>query len=104
MPTATLPDVEIDVDIESMINGTFEELDCCSRHKDKVPCGGPIAGYQEFHTCNQGWLCKNHWENAMKLYPSWRSRVESTGTIACALCLNRFNNINSFIRLTKVPE
>ncbi|QSM01095.1 hypothetical protein SEA_NANOSMITE_50 [Mycobacterium phage Nanosmite] len=104
MATATLPDVEIDSDIESMINGAFEELDCCSQRKHELACGGPIAGHQEFHTCVQGWLCKNHWEHAMKLYPVWRATVEETGTIACALCLGRFNTIKSYIRLTKVPE
>ncbi|ASR75898.1 hypothetical protein J4U02_gp051 [Mycobacterium phage Aziz] len=104
MATATLPDVEIDVDVESMINGAFEELECCSHRKEKIPCGGPIAGYQEFHTCIQGWLCKNHWDHGMELYPIWRKKIEDTGEIGCALCLNRFKNIKSFIRLTKVPE
>ncbi|QNJ56856.1 hypothetical protein SEA_REINDEER_46 [Mycobacterium phage Reindeer] len=96
--------MEVDSDIESMINGAFDELDCCSHRKEDMPCGGPIAGYQEFHTCVQGWLCKNHWENALKLYAVWLSKVNETGGIGCALCLGRFNTIKSYIRLTKVPE
>ncbi|AER26181.1 hypothetical protein SSEA_SKINNY_45 [Mycobacterium phage Skinny] len=104
MATATLNDVEIDSDIESLVDSAFEELDCCSMRKGVVPCGGPIAGFQEYHTCVQGWMCKNHWEYALKLYATWRAKVEDTGQIQCAMCLGRFTTIKSFIRLTKVPE
>lgn len=102
MPTLT--ETELDADIESAVEGAFEELDCCSvRGREFKPCGGPIAGYQEFHTCVQGWLCTEHWKMSIEVfYPAWRAKVDESGQIRCAHCLNTFHNIHKFVRFTPV--
>lgn len=106
MSTATLPgktDTDLDSDIAAMVNAAFSEIDCSSTRKDKIPCSGEVAGFQEMHDCIQGALCQAHWELAVQvLYPAWRKQVEQHQRIHCAHCLNLFTNMHHFYRLIPI--
>lgn len=104
MSTDTLERTDLDTDISSAVEGAFEELDCSSvRGKELAPCGGKIAGYQEHHTCVQGWMCEVHWKMAMEIfYPAWKKQVEENGRISCVHCLNTFHDIRKYVRFTPV--
>ncbi|MBB5167174.1 hypothetical protein [Mycobacterium sp. AZCC_0083] len=102
MSTPTLPRTDFDTDIMSAVDGAFKELDCCSQRKEQLACGGDIAGYQEYHDCIQGWLCKTHWDQALQFLPVWKERIRTNGSMGCTHCLNRFDDIRKLVRLTSV--
>lgn len=104
MSTETLPRTDLDSDIADAVNGAFDELECCSQRKDKLPCGGPLRGFQECHTCVQGWLCENHWNYAIEVaMPEWKATFNARGWIGCVHCLNRFTVFKKYIQLTPIP-
>jgi hypothetical protein len=98
MATATLPTT--DTDIAHAVTAAFDELDCDSAQKDKIPCGGPIMGFREHHDCRQGWLCENHWKHCIDvILPHYRQAFQSKGCIGCAYCARRFDDLRKFVRL-----
>ena len=89
----------IDAAVEQQVREAFAELDCCSKAKAELPCGGPLSGFVIEHDCTEGWLCKNHWDRAQAVHQKNKSILADCGYIRCELCLNKFGDIRKYQRL-----
>lgn len=83
-----------------MVNAAFDELECNSPIKDRLPCGGGVAAYCISHPCITdvtGYRCANHYrdylENAL---PKWRADIIVFGGIWCAECGREFRTTDAF--------